>query len=33
MKEHKGKESIIAKYCNYDAEKFKEVFGYNLAKK
>ncbi len=33
MKEHKGKESVIAKYCDYDADKFKEVFGYNLAKK
>jgi hypothetical protein len=32
MKEHKGKESIIAKYWN-DAGKFKKVFGYNLAKK
>jgi len=31
IKEHKGKESLIAKY--YDAAKFKEVFGYNLAKK
>ncbi|WP_321426682.1 hypothetical protein [uncultured Bacteroides sp.] len=32
MKEHKGKESIIAKDWN-DEVKFKEVFGYNLAKK
>lgn len=28
MKEHKGKESM-----NYDAGKFKEIFGYSLAKK
>lgn len=32
MKEHKGKESIIAKYWN-NPELFKKVFGYKLLKK